>query len=44
MSVPVRVILLIVGFEPLDQLGVDSKGVLAVGEGVPHLREILGQV
>ena len=38
MSLPVRVILLIVGLEPLDQLGVDGKGVLAVGEGVPHLK------
>ena len=37
-SLPVRVILLIVGLEPLDQLGVDGKGVLAVGEGVPHLK------
>ena len=37
-SLPVRVILLIVGLEPLDQLGVDCKGVLAVGEGVPHLK------
>ena len=37
-SVPVRVILLIIGLEPLDQLGVDGKGVLAVGEGVPHLK------
>ena len=37
MSLPVRVILLIVGFESLDQLWVDSKGVLAVGKGVPHL-------
>ena len=34
---PVRVILLIVGLEPLDQLGVDGEGVLAVGESVPHL-------
>ena len=38
MSLPVRVVLLIVGLEPLDQLGVDGKGVLAVGEGVPHLK------
>ena len=37
-SLPVRVILLIVGLEPLDQLWVDCKGVLAVGEGVPHLK------
>ena len=41
MSVPIRVILLIVGFEPLDQLRVDSEGVLAVGEGVPHLKVYL---
>ena len=38
MSLPVWVILLIVGLKPLDQLGMDGKGVLAVGEGVPHLK------
>ena len=37
MSLPVRVILLIVGLEPLDQLRVDGEGVLAIGESVPHL-------
>ena len=41
MSLPVWVILLIVGLEPLYQLGVDGKGVLAVGEGVPHLKVYL---
>ena len=38
MSLPVRIILLIVGLQPLDQLGVDGKRILAVGEGVPHLK------
>ena len=41
MCLPVGVILLIVCLEPLDQLGVDSEGVLAVGEGVPHLKVYL---
>ena len=36
-AMPVRVILLIVGLEPLNQLGVDGEGVLAIGESVPHL-------
>ena len=36
-AMPVRVILLIVGLEPLDQLGVDGEGVLAIGESVPNL-------
>ena len=34
---PVWIILFVIGLQPFDQLRVDSKRVLAVGEGVPHL-------
>ena len=34
---PVWIILFVIGLKPFDQLRVDSKWVLAVGEGVPHL-------
>ena len=34
---PVWIILFVIGLKPFDQLRVDSKRVLAVGKGVPHL-------